>query len=277
MSTFPTELLSSGGDGDMQAVIDAARESGKPFDLDASRIQGILVPQGSQVQIPDLSRWVDRPHRKSGLYHVDDVGSFISYFQHHQLEDSTVWIDPDAAVVRGVINDNGAGMAGWGDHAVHLVLKPTPEWLFWTRADGAMMTQTEFAEHIEEGLNEIVNPDAATMLEIAQSFQAHTAAAFRSSTRLQSGEQRLQYDETVNASAGSGDLLVPTEIELSIAPFVNEKPVSVLARFRFRIPSGRLSLGYKLIRPDAVVRKSIDDIAERLNNEFDLVYIGKPA
>lgn len=140
-----------------------------------------------------------------------------------------------------------------------------------------MMTQVEFAEHIEAGLEEIIEPEAASMLELAQNFHATTDATFRSSTRLQSGEQRLQYDEEVKASAGaSGDMTVPTAFLLGLAPFVGEDPYKLAARLRFRVNGGRLTLGYVLDRPDRVRRDAIEQIAERLGVRFPNSYVGTP-
>lgn len=141
-----------------------------------------------------------------------------------------------------------------------------------------MQNQEGFAEHIEGGLEEIVTPDAADMLEIAQSFHAVSAATFRSQKRLASGEQQFQYDEELTATAGkTGNLTVPTTILLAVAPFIGEERYKLTARLRFRLSGGKLTLGYILDRPDAVVRDALEGVAERLAAEFPRVFVGEPA
>lgn len=185
---------------------------------------------------------------------------------------------PDLRRVVAIINDHeSAGAPGWRDHRVELRLTHTPEWLYWTGQDGNAMAQTAFAEHVEGGLAEITEPDAAAMLEIAQTFHATSAATFRSATRLHSGEQRLQYDEEVRANAGAaGELEVPTELRLAVAPFIGEEPYAVKARLRYRVNAGNLRLSYHLDRPEAIVRDALEQIADRLADRFARTYMGDP-
>lgn len=263
---------------DAQAIIDAARAAGKPRPLDTDKPEAVIVPEGATLTIPDVSRFRDRPRRKSGTYRPATVDAFVSYTtRHHDAEHTTVWVHPTSGRVVAVFDDHSPTDAAWREHTAALSLQVTPEWAYWKGHDGQMLSQEQFAEHIEGGLDEIVEPDAATMLEIAQSFHATTAAQFRSSTRLASGEQRLQYDEEVKAAAGaSGDLTVPTMFLLAIAPFVGEEPYKVAARLRFRVNRGALTLGYRLDRPDAVVRDALEKIADRLADSFPQTYVGDP-
>jgi uncharacterized protein YfdQ (DUF2303 family) len=262
---------------DSAAWIKAARAAAIPATLDPDNPQAFLIPAEMAIVEPDLRAWRSRPARKIGIYKPADVASFIAYTKHHLADDTTVWVHPTTGKTVAVFNDNGQTDPGWADHRAVLDLAPTPEWNYWGAKDGAMISQVDFAEHIEGGLEEIVEPDAADVLEIAQSFHAKSSVTFRSSQRLQSGEQRLQYDESIDAKAGpSGDLLVPTQILLAITPFYGEERYKINARIRFRINGGHLALGYKLDRPDAVLRDAIDHVADALREEFGLTYIGEP-
>jgi uncharacterized protein YfdQ (DUF2303 family) len=156
-----------------------------------------------------------------------------------------------------------------------LQLEHTDEWKHWTSLDKQLVGQTDFAEHIEQGLKEIVEPPAADMLELAQTFHAAQSASFRSATRLHNGITQVQYDEEVDASAGrSKQLEIPQEFTLAIAPFVGEEPYRVTARLRYRLSSGNLKLGYQLVRPADVVRDCLSSIADRLTEEFGDVFSG---
>lgn len=51
-----------------------------------------------------------------------------------------------------------------------------------------------------------------------------------------------------------------------------------VARFRYRLRAGSLSLGYSLIEPELVVRDCLERIAGRLTEKFGSgVYLGEPA
>ncbi len=262
---------------DMQAVIDAARAAGTPAELDPSKPLAFAIPVDAKLELPDLHAWRDRPKRATGVYRPATVEAFTSYVSEFDGTQATVWVHPTSGKIVGILDDNVDGLTGYAEHRAVLDLATTPEWNYWAEHDNQMMTQADFAEHIEGGLEEIAEPDAATMLEIAQSFHATSAAAFRSSTRLVSGEQRLQYDEEIKASAGSsGDLTVPTMILLAVAPFIGEDRYKVAARLRFRLHAGKLTLGYKIDRPDAVKRDALESVAERLAEKFPQTYVGEP-
>jgi len=265
---------------DAAAIIQAARETAKPATLEPE-LDGphaFIVPFGARVEIPDLSAWRSRPMRKRGTYFPTTVDALTDYVEQHKTDGTTIWVNGDAAVVEAVLNDNETSDAGWRDHRALLKLRPSAEWLYWLGNDQKMLSQEDFSEHLEGGLDEILEPDGAEMLEIAHSFHATSGATFRSAIRLASGEQQLQYDETITAGAGrSGDLTVPTRFMLGLSPFVGEDAYKLVARLRFRITGGTLKLGYWLDRPDRARRDALDSIAETIASRLPNVYAGEPA
>jgi uncharacterized protein YfdQ (DUF2303 family) len=270
--SIPTE-------GAVRKIVETAQEAATPNKLDPNVLYGVVVPQGSTVETikPD-ERYGEAPKSVRGSYAAMTVESLIAYVNSHATDATTIWVHPTEGRIEAVLNDNARDAAAWGDHRATLTLIRTPEWLFWLNANGNLMPQASFAEHMEDGIKEIVEPDAATMLEIAQSIQAKTKVSFRSATRLSDGEVQMQYDEETEAKAGrKGDLTIPSEFVLAIAPFVGEDPYRVNARLRYRINQGELRIGYRLERPDDIVRDALKQIADRLSKEFGNVYMGSPA
>lgn len=261
---------------DAAAIIAIARVAVAPVEVDPAKIYTVVA--GDRVVAADLERYLPAPRRMAGRYSPATVPAFVAYTIRFASDASTtIWVHPTSGRIVAVIDDHDAGGPAWREHTVETRLQQTPEWIHWARLDGHMVSQVDFAEHIETGLDEIVDPDAATMLEVAQTFHAHTTAAFRSSNRLQSGEQRLQYDEEIKASAGhAGEILVPATLTLAIAPFIGETASTITARLRFRVNSGTLVLGYRLERPDQVIREALDAIVTRLEAQFGNVYLGDP-
>lgn len=259
-----------------EVIADLAMSASAAETLDPYSPQAIALPRGAKLELPDLSAWRDRPVRKAGVYRPATVLAFIDYVANQHVDgDTTVWVHPTSGQITAVIDDSGAE-PGYRQHRVELLLAPTPEWSYWAAQDGKMLPQLAFAEHIEGGLQQIEQPDAADVLELAQSFHATTNVTFRSSTRLATGEQQLQYDEETAAVAGrTGQLNVPTAIVLMLGPFIGEPEVQIAARFRFRVNGGRLQLGYKLDQPEKVVRDAIESIADRIAGRFARTYLGE--
>jgi len=272
------ELESADGRDDA-ALIEAVRLTNEPGVLDPATPQAIVVPAGAALVIPDLRLWRRHPARPTGTYRPATVASFVSYTKHYaRVDETTVWVHPTSGKCVAVIDDHDVDLAGWGDHRAELALQPTPEWTHWMTLDGKLVTQEQFAEHIEAGLQEIEQPDGATMLEMAQSFRLTNNASFRTAKRLVSGEQQFLYDETVEASAGrGGEITVPSAFILLVAPFVGEQDRQVVAKLRYRMSGGSFAIGYKLERPDKVVRDALDAVAAQMAGEFPRVFVGEPA
>jgi uncharacterized protein YfdQ (DUF2303 family) len=259
------------------AVAALAFAAAEPSPLDTDAPQAVIVPEGATLVQPDVSAWRQAPVRPTGVYRPATVDSFAKYVAEHQdAGRTTVWVHPTDGLVQAILDDNGDGN-GYGQHRAVLTLTRTPEWLYWAAHDGELMSQLAFAELIEGGVQQIEQPDAADLLELAQSFHATNQVTFRSSTRLATGEQQLQYDEEIQATAGrTGQLTIPTVIVLVLSPFLGEPEVQIAARFRFRINAGKLQLGYKLDQPEKVTRDALEAIAVNLGGRFDHTYIGEP-
>ncbi len=274
----------------VEAIIQAAREHATPVTVDPTKAQltAFVVPAGATLQtVMPRDEFLEQPRRLKGSVVVEDVASFKAYVHRFYDEGATTaWVNMDQAKVVAVLNDGWCVeaegidglVAGWRDHRATLQLVKTPEWKRWRERDGKTMDQESFARHIELSELDIVNPDAATLLEIAQTFWATTKADFRSGTRLQTGEVQFQYVEETQATAGRNrDLAIPARFELLLSPFHGEQPAAVTALLRYRVREGKLTLSYELVRPADVERQVLELIAEDLRRDIDRVYLGTPA
>lgn len=267
---------------DTDAAAELAAEA-SILPLDAGEHLGITLPPGWTFETLDTERQLLNPKRARGTILVHDADSFVAAVQHRQLPD----IDPvvysseagSTPSLVAVLDDDRGTLPGWREYAVSLDLRPTPEWRHWVDNDGSMVSQEAFAEHIEDGINELQEPAAADMLEIAQSFHATVNAGVKAGVRLASGQVQIRYEEEIDASAGTnGTLLIPQTLTLAIAPFVGAARYKMTARFRYRLNRGELRLGYKLDRPHEVLRAAFRDIKEAVVEGLpDAGFIGGPS
>ncbi|WP_432111129.1 DUF2303 family protein [Streptomyces sp. YPW6] len=247
-----------------QAVIDVAMRAAQPHQLDPGFIYTLVTPGGG-VQKVDLTgpEHTGVPARKSGTTVVRDVDSFLAYFDKHGDESTEVYADVESRTITAVLDAHTADAARWGSHRLELRLRATSAWQAWIGADNALMSQGAFAEFIEDNLVDLVEPDSATMLELAQSFEATTSAEFQSSQRLDSGQRRFSYTEDVQAKAGAkGDIVIPATLTLALRPFEGCEAFRVTARFRYRLDrqKGALTLGFKIERPEDTLTAAFEDI-----------------
>lgn len=263
----------------LELVKDLATANTSPRSI-AAHVVDRIVPDGYHVEVTDAERFADHPRRKVAHPTLTDVQSFVDYVGNHHLDGRTAIYVADggnavALLDDHAVNDENLGLPNHRDHKATLRLTHTPEWLFWIGRDNVLGGQDDFAEHIEDGVADIVTPDGATMLEVAQSFHASMSTQFKSGKRLRDGNVQLQRMENTTATAGEdGDIEVPSVFVIRLAVFEGEDPIDLTARLRYRVRSGQLSIGYKLDRPDRVLRETTARIRERLADTFDRVYLG---
>lgn len=241
---------------------DAERARAVPFeDVQAGLLVRVLK-DGERIDVTDLEHTLGAPHGPRGSAVIWEPADFVSYVNRLASDATTVWANPDACMITAVFDDHtDSSIGGWRRHRANLVIRRDPEWQAWCGRSGILGSQEEFAEHLEDHYASVVDPDAATMLEVATTFQAHRNSSFERGTRLQSGDVQLRYSDTTQATAGArGHLDVPETFTISVAPFLGVTPVEIKARLRYRINEGRLRIGYVLHRPDVAEREAFDRI-----------------
>ena len=225
-----------------------------------------------------------RPDRKRGTVTLTTAGGLIDYLAKHGLPETELWADITADRVTAVINahagtdDGEESDAGWGDHRAVLQLTTTQDWRDWTGYSGKLLSQTDFAEFVEQHLPNIVTPTAADMLELAQTIKGASKVTFESTKRLTGGQVALEWREDVDAKAGrKGDIKIPDVIELALQVYEGGPAYRMAARFRYRIERGQLALGYVLERAGDVKRDAFAASIESIGADTGrAVWHGKP-
>ncbi|MFJ4009416.1 DUF2303 family protein [Streptomyces sp. NPDC090026] len=251
-----------------QAVIDVAVRSVEPAELTPGKVYSLVTPDGAAHRL-DLTgpQFTGVPPRKTGTTTVRDVDSFLAYFDKHCTGSSEVYADAERRTITAVLDAHGTEDPGWSEHRLRLELRETTAWRAWLGIDGRLMPQAEFAEFIEDNLVDLVEPSAATMLELAESFEATTTAEFQSSQRLDSGQRKFSYVEDVQAKAGHrGDIVIPATLTLALRPFEGAEPYKVIARFKYRLEKGDLRLGIKVERPGDILAAAFADLRTLVDN-----------
>lgn len=287
---LPTE---AGVVADLAAL--AAGVQHVPIDPDAVRL--VLVREVvhnaesartiSTVKVLSLEPWAAEPERRKGTVCFDESESFASYVNEFKAPPATrLYASLSSRALTAVLNDDEPGRedaphGAWRDHRAVLSVKTTPEWDRWRKADGHLVSQGEFAEHLELNLGDITEPVAADLVEIARSFTASTDVQFRSAVNLQTGETRFAYDENTQAQAtgsGGSSIDIPRVFTLALAVFQGTDPITVTARLRYRLKNGNLSIGYLIDKADDIERQAFATEADVVSAETGLkVLYGNPA
>lgn len=266
------ELKREGYESEAAAALDFATEYLEPIEVAAEGTHVVLtVAAGQRVVTLDTEPWGDLPVRKRGSIVLHDGDSFGRYITDHSTGVATsLYADVKARKVVGILDghERGADAPGWGEHRAELALRFTDEWSAWLARNGKIEGQTEFAYHIEERMLDVVEPDGATLLELAQSFQATVNVNFKRAERLDSGETALRFEETVDARAGrQGEIDIPQTFTLDVPVFEGDEPTRITAHLRYRLRDGQLRIGYQLVRPEEAIRESFSRVLDVIEAE----------
>ncbi|MGH3585789.1 MAG: DUF2303 family protein [Pseudonocardia sp.] len=262
-----------------QTIIETALRTAPPAELEPGKVYAFHTPDG--VHKVDLTGpdFTGTPPRKTGITTVRDSDSFLAYFDKHSDVHSEVYADAERLTVTAVLDAHEPDAPRWSSHMLKLALRETEAWRQWLNLDGKLISQEQFAEFLEDHLPELLEPAAADMLEIAQSFQATTKVDFQSGTRLATGQRQFEYVETTTAKAGQkGQLTIPETFVIGLVPFEGSEGYRLTARLRYRIIDTQLRIGYKLDRPGDIRDTAFRDVVTAIGEQIDQpVMNGTPA
>jgi uncharacterized protein YfdQ (DUF2303 family) len=258
--------------------------------IEARRVleQGIpyaVVPPDWSLE--GLERFLENPTRPRGTTQLASADTFCMWIVERKGDHSRIYAtnSPQQGVSFVAVLDDTTDAAApmWGDWRAQYTPLVSPEWSIWSGMSGKRGPQKEFAEFIEQNLDDVFSsgehePAGAVLLELSQVLHATTKAEFSSAVRLSNGTTQLRYSETTTATGGNGSLDVPEMFFLSIPVFIGGPHYKVAARLRYRVQGSTLQIGYDLVRPHKVVEAAADDIIERITETTQLVpYMGVPA
>lgn len=255
---------------------------------DTSSIIVRTTRQDERIETVNLEGWLPAPTRARGTVTLHDPSDFTIYTERLASAATTVFGEENRARFTAVFNDHqeydgdpNGPVAGWRDHTAVLQLQDDPDWKAFLTADRQWLTQLDFAEFLSDNAAAFVEPDGATLLEVATHFRAHKKADFHEAVNLDTGDVQLTYNEETATKKSAGQVQVPRELVVRLTPFLGYPPVYIRARLRYSIDGGRLHLGFVLQRPDLVKREAFaqirNGIADQLTEAHGVpVLLGTP-
>lgn len=233
-----------------------------------------MVPEG--IRVVSLKDFLPPPDRIDQTVTLLTVPSFVEYVNRFKVPDSTIFANEATGQYIAVIDyhsANGPTKRGEMDHVAVYNCPKSEQWKSWTSKDKQFFDQVAFAEFLESNLKEIASPPGAEFLEVALQLQVHKSADFASDVRLDNGQVKFRYDETVRGTTRAGDLAIPSQFKLRLPVFVDGAVFEIDARFRYRMNEGKLTLGYELIRPNEVWQAAIKKVTDEVLEGADEVHL----
>ncbi|HFZ0441281.1 TPA: YfdQ family protein [Raoultella ornithinolytica] len=234
-------------------------------------IPSVVVPDGFDVK--SLESLQIAPSRIRQNTNLISPGSLIAYIQRFRDARSVVFADKTKTRIVAVLDfHQDADSPHWGMHKAVYDCPFSDEWKAWSAADGSKMNQIDFAEFLENNIQNIApvgdnysGPSGTELLEMVLAFQETRKVEFKSVKRLQDGTCQFQYSDD---KSSSGNTKIPEKISLAIAPFHNGAAYQVDARIRYRLKDGQLILWYELIEPKKIIEHAFQEIVTDMENQL---------
>lgn len=266
------------------AVIEQTLLGVQPVELSPDQIYAVRTPDGFKtidLTKEDVLKAAGYPRscpKSSFSFH--SIESFTSYVQGvlsmpGYAKDKVLCIADEAALTIRLIFD--AQPDEWGTVYADLKLQHSPEAWRWMASSGKYLAQQDFAEFCELNLETFSSPEAATILEIAQTFQAKSTVDFSSAVRLASGAIKLKREENTTATAGErADISIPEVLTLALPLFKYGKTYAVKARLRYRVVESAVKLSVLLVDPEMAFEHAFKEVVAEVKELLAMpVFYGK--
>lgn len=230
-----------------------------------------IVPDGYKLETEDIRERQEKlgivAKRLTGNTDVANVESFCNLCDREFVENTTVcFSDLDGSTFKTIFNYAGPhGQFGWGDRSVTLRLKTTTKWDRWNNNNNVKLNQLRIADFFEANIDDIVEPEAAQVIEMVKALKVKKKASFTSVVDQNTGGTSIKFTEDVNGSAIKGNIDFFGKFTIGITPFYGSSPYKVECNLRFNIDDdNRLSIFYTMINADLVKENAFDVEREKI-------------
>ena len=240
--------------------------------IDADR-EIAVIPNGYSIH--DLEKHCQHPYRPTGALTAEMLESFaaaicrwaepsaiilaspiakriIANFRHHEAEDEKLSIST---------------RANWIDYKATLALTDAEEWKAWQAVNEKPMSQKAFFQFLEDRIEDVISPDPAELLEIAETIRGTRKVSFQNSQRMSNGDVSIIWDEVTEAKAGEkGQGTVPSKITIRV-PIYEQAPdllFDIVCSFRWRVENNGLQITVSIRHLATVQRMALAALIKKL-------------
>lgn len=206
-------------------------------------------------------------------------------------------LDSDDA--KKVVRVETEGRPRFGKHRARYAMPFSDEWRAWSKIAGpgaGWLGQLDFATALEDRGLEILPPSSipsktlteATALGInaagptvlaslARGLMVRADRKVGSAVNLDTGEAKIVFEETHQATMNDAPVIVPNGFALSIPVFRDGDPYAVLVRLRHRVDGSAVKYKLAMHRPDVCFRDAFYDVTKAVKDKTGLpLFFGTP-
>jgi hypothetical protein len=204
-----------------------------------------LLHSKETIEVEDLQAIVDKyakgPRRIEAHIQLTDVDSLTSYLARFGDPFGVPADDPilivaeiKAARIVAKIDYHTHDSPSWCGHTATLISQRTPEWGAFSNVNGKFQTQDEFARFLEKYSSWIIQPDAATVVELVENLEGTTTGTWSAKPNRTNGNFKFSHEEETITT-----VTVPVKLLIEIKPFYHSKSEPIGVRIQHKFVGGK--------------------------------------
>jgi hypothetical protein len=247
--------------------------------------QLILVPDGMKVhEIADKYHLPEEVHENISIFNQNSFIEYINYFANSDGR-TVVFADNKKLAFEAIVDYHEARDADvdGGKRRIALVrrashrsnFKPLLDESFsrWREISGKWLSQLDMAHFLEENAHDLFEPDAASVMELVQSFEAKTDIDFKKAINLSNTTTQITYHEKETRTPGQ--IIIPKFLKINAPVFFGGEPREMQLFFRYSARDGNLKFKLDLHRETYIIYDAFEAIAKEIVNQCAVpVYFG---
>lgn len=179
------------------------------------------------------------PDNPAGVIVCHNLLAFNTFVVAHKETRTAIFANAETKTIRAIFDfrepftDQGASN-GWGQFSAELAFKESRKLKEWKRTTEPM-SQGEFANFLEDHVDDVLEPSGVDLLSIATDLEASSTGSFVGRVNMQNGNVSLSYQDETKTTVE-----VPKEIVLGIPLFENGNRYRLRARLRYIVGGGQV-------------------------------------
>lgn len=168
--------------------------------------------------IISLEEYLEKPLSIREEREFDDLRGFVDYVNDFKTENTVCFAGSGKLIA--CIDFHKKDDPRWNRHVVSYTIKRSARWNIWANAHNKWMGQREFAEFLDTGLNEIIEPRQTDILNLVKNFRA--TVNFDVDYEDTPGGTNFTYRKAVKSGSTKQEMIeVPEKITVALQPFDN--------------------------------------------------------
>jgi len=260
------------------------------------------------------------PRRYTGTAAAANIETFVAHVVRFKDEDSAIWCnnDPSNPTLTAILDYHMArnvdpeftddtkkeplplpgAHAQFGQHRTVYKFPLSVEWKAWSAAAGKPMTQSIFAEFVEDRILDVLGDRAdadlsdrarqmkttlggtfastARLVELSRGLKLHATSLVGQTNNLSSGEVSIVF-ESQHVDDKGDPVKIPNLFLIAIPVFRGEDPYVMPVRLRYRIANKNVSWSFEIAYQQETFDHAVAEAAKAVSDKTGLpLFYGTP-